>query len=55
MANESFSNLFSASRTTNVEDVCTNIKRRLNTSQIGLLSQPFTLEEVDVALKQLVP
>lgn len=55
MAKDFFSKLFSASSISNVEDVCSHIRRRLNSNQIALLSQLFSLEEVEGALKQLGP
>lgn len=50
-----FSNMFMASNTIHVEDVCSHIKRKLDPAQATLLSQPFTANDVEVALRQMGP
>lgn len=50
-----FSNLFMAGNTVNMEDVCSYAKRRLSDDQKLLLSNPFTMEEVELAIKHMGP
>lgn len=36
-----------------MKDFCSQIKRKFNSNQIPFLTQLFTVEEVEVALKQM--
>lgn len=53
MARTLFSDLFLASLTENVQNVCSHIKRKVNSDQSSFLSQLFTIEEVEMALKHM--